>query len=242
MTVSKVLVTGASGGIGAAVARAFAAGGHEVCGTSRRADGVAQALEGADGEWFGVAYDAGAQGGVDALMKTLKERDFAPEVLVNNAGVTSDNLLMRMGEDEWNRVIEVNLNATFRLSKACLRGMVKARCGRIVNISSVVALSGNAGQCNYVASKAGLIGFTKSLAAEVAARNITVNCVAPGFIETAMTAGLSEQRRAEVLAHIPVGRFGVCEEVAGLVVFLASDEAAYITGETVNISGGLYMR
>lgn len=241
----KVLVTGATRGIGAAVLKAFAAAGCEVCGTASRDEGAAhidEALKAAGGKGFGLRYAADEEGGAEALAAALKERDFAPDVLVNNAGITRDNLLMRMDDDEWEQVLEVNLNAVFRLSKACLRGMVKARRGRIVNISSVIALSGNAGQCNYAASKAGLIGFTKSLAHEVAARNITVNCVAPGFIETSMTEGLSEEVRAAALARIPVGRFGACEEVASVVLFLASDAAAYITGETINISGGMYMR
>ena len=245
MSEKKVLITGASGGIGGAVVNVFAADGYEVCGTSTSDDGaerITGAIEVAGGKGFGLRYDAGAQDGVESLMQALKEREFAPDVLVNNAGITCDNLLMRMSEDDWARVMDVNLNAVFRLSKACLRPMLKAHWGRIINISSVVALSGNPGQSNYVASKAGMLGFTKSLAAEVAARNITVNCVAPGFIETPMTEALSEEQRAAVMERIPAGRFGTCEEVAHAVRFLASAAADYITGETLNLSGGLYMR
>ena len=244
----KALVTGASGGIGSAIVGAFVAAGYETYGTSTSdagAEKITQLIEQGGGRGCGLHFDAAAADGADKLMSALKDKDCAPNapnILVNNAGITQDNLLMRLSDDDWSRVLDINLGSVFRLSKACLRGMVKERWGRIINISSVVALSGNPGQSNYVASKAGMIGFTKSLAAEVAARGVTVNCVAPGFIETPMTEALSEEQRERVMERIPAGRFGTADEVAGVVAFLCSDAAAYMTGETINLSGGLYMR
>jgi 3-oxoacyl-[acyl-carrier protein] reductase len=178
---------------------------------------------------------------IEALMNALIDHHGSPAVLINNAGITRDNLLLRMKDDEWNAIIQTNLNSVFRLSKACLKGMMKARQGRIVNITSVVGATGNPGQTNYAAAKAGVIGFTKSLAREVGSRNITVNAVAPGFIDTDMTRALSDEQKGSLLGNIPLGRLGSVDEVAGAVVFLCSDAAAYITGETMHVNGGMYM-
>jgi 3-oxoacyl-[acyl-carrier protein] reductase len=178
---------------------------------------------------------------VDAALTRLTQELGAPTVLVNNAGITRDNLLMRMKDAEWDSVIDTNLSSVFRLSKACLRPMMKARKGRIINISSVVGATGNAGQTNYAAAKAGMIGFTKSLAREIGARGVTVNCVAPGFIDTDMTRALDESQREQLLAGIPLGRLGSPGEIASVVAFLASPNAAYITGETIHVNGGMYM-
>lgn len=240
----KVLVTGASGGIGLAVLQAFAREGYSVCGTSTRDAGirkVTRALDEEQLEGMCVLYDVSEERATERLTESLKAHDFTPDILVNNLGITRDQLLMRMSEEDWTQVLDINLTSVYRLSKACLRNMMKARRGRIINISSVVALSGNPGQCNYTASKAGMLGFSRSLAIEVANRGVTVNCVAPGFIETPMTNKLTGAQRDVVLGRIPAGRFGQAEEVAAVVLFLASDAGAYITGETINISGGLYM-
>jgi 3-oxoacyl-[acyl-carrier protein] reductase len=181
------------------------------------------------------------QDSVDAVLAAMAEAQGAPSILVNNAGITRDNLLLRMKDAEWDQIIDTNLTSVYRLSKACLRAMTKARKGRIINITSVVAMSGNAGQANYAAAKAGMIGFTKSLAREVGSRGITVNCVAPGFIDTDMTRALNEQQRQGLLGNIPLGRLGQPEEIASVVAFLASPGAAYVTGETIQVNGGMYM-
>lgn len=238
------LVSGASRGIGAAIADALAASGHVVVGTATTAEGAERisarfAEKGLPGR--GAVLDVASSAGVDTLIDELARREGAPLVLVNNAGITRDNLLMRMKDEEWQSVIETNLGSIYRLSKAVLRGMTKARWGRIINITSVVGSMGNAGQTNYAASKAGMAGFTRSLAREIGSRGITVNCVAPGFIDTDMTRELPEAQRSRLLEQIPLGRLGDAAEVAAVVAFLASDAAAYVTGETLHVNGGMYM-
>ena len=238
------LVTGASRGIGRAILEQLARDGFDVIGTATADAGVA-AIEtrlreaGLAGRATAVRVDESAS--VDALFERLKTDDVTPLVLVNNAGVTRDNLLLRMGDEEWRDVMETNVSSLFRLCKPILRGMMRARWGRIVNVSSVVARMGNPGQSNYVASKAAIEGFTRALAQEVGSRNITVNAVAPGFIATDMTQALTDEQRQAMLARIPLGRMGNAEEIARVVGFLASDAAAYITGETIHVNGGLYM-
>ena len=239
-----VLVTGASRGIGAAVAEALAVQGAVVIGTattSTGASGITAALAKIGGNCRGVELNVAERASVEALFDALKEAGQLPEILVNNAGITRDNLLMRMTDDEWNSVIETDLTSLYRVCKAALKGMMRARFGRIINISSVVGLMGNAGQTNYASAKAGMIGFSKALAREVASRNITVNTVAPGFIETDMTRELGEKQTEVLLAQIPSGRLGTPADIAAAVVFLASDAGSYITGETLNINGGLVM-
>ncbi|MBK1642293.1 3-oxoacyl-ACP reductase [Chromatium okenii] len=238
------LVTGASRGIGRALLLALAAQGATVVGTATTdagAAGITQALSDAGYIGGGLVLNVGEQASVDALLAQMTAQFGAPTILVNNAGITRDNLLMRMKNDEWDAVIDTNLTSVYRLSKACLRGMTKARKGRIINITSVIGATGNAGQTNYAAAKAGMIGFTKALAREVGSRAITVNCVAPGFIDTDMTRALPEAQREGLLGSIPLGRLGQPEEIAGAVVFLASAAAAYITGETLHVNGGMHM-
>jgi 3-oxoacyl-[acyl-carrier protein] reductase len=238
------LVTGASRGIGRAILLALAAQGAAVAGTATTAAGaasIAQALTDGGYVGSGLVLNVGEQASVDAALAQVTEQLGAPTILVNNAGITRDNLLMRMKNDEWDAVIDTNLSSVFRLSKACLRGMTKARKGRIINIASVIGATGNAGQTNYSAAKAGMIGFTKALAREVGSRAITVNCIAPGFIDTDMTRALPEAQRESLLGTIPLGRLGQPEEIAGAVVFLASAAGAYITGETLHINGGMHM-
>jgi 3-oxoacyl-[acyl-carrier protein] reductase len=238
------LVTGASRGIGRAIALTLGAHGAAVVGTATTADGadrISSALREAGVDGRGLIMDVTDQGSIDAALGAMADAFGAPSVLVNNAGITRDNLLMRMKDAEWDQIIDTNLTSVYRLCKACMRTMTKARKGRIINITSVVAMSGNAGQANYAAAKAGMIGFTKSLAREVGSRGITVNCVAPGFIDTDMTRALNEQQRQTLLTAIPLGRLGQPEEIASVVVFLASPAAAYITGETIQVNGGMYM-
>jgi len=238
------LVTGASRGIGRAIAVALAAQGASVAGTATTlagADRIAETIAQADAKGSGVVLDVADAASVEAALARVAAELGAPTILVNNAGITRDNLLMRMKDDEWSAVIETNLSAVYRLCKACLRPMMKARAGRIVNIASVVGLSGNAGQTNYAAAKAGMMGFTKSLAREVGSRGITVNCVAPGFIDTDMTRALDDAQRDELLKGIPLGRLGQAEEIASAVAYLVSPGAAYITGETLHVNGGMYM-
>ncbi|MBV5310251.1 3-oxoacyl-ACP reductase FabG [Chromatium okenii] len=238
------LVTGASRGIGRAILMALAAQGATVAGTATTeagAAGIAQALNEAGYAGIGLVLNVADQASVDATLAQITEQLGAPTILVNNAGITRDNLLMRMKNDEWDAVIDTNLSSVFRLSKACLRGMTKARKGRIINIASVIGATGNAGQTNYAAAKAGMMGFTKALAREVGSRAITVNCIAPGFIDTDMTRALPEAQRDSLLGTIPLGRLGQPEEIAGAVVFLASAAGAYITGETLHINGGMHM-
>jgi 3-oxoacyl-[acyl-carrier protein] reductase len=240
----SALVTGATRGIGRAILERLGRDGLFVVGTATSDDG-AKAIEthiaevGIDGRAFVARVDDSAS--VDALIDRLKAENIAPLVLVNNAGVTRDNLLLRMSESEWNDVINTNVSGLYRLCKPLLRGMTRARWGRIVNLSSVVGRMGNPGQSNYVASKAAIEGFTRALAQEVGSRNITVNAVAPGFIATDMTQALTDEQKQTMLARIPLGRMGSVEEIAHVVAFLVSDAAAYITGETIHINGGLYM-
>lgn len=237
------IVTGASRGIGAAIATCLAESGATVIGTATTGQGaevisVRLREQGYKGE--GMALDVTDGDSIAAVLKEIQEKYGAPQILVNNAGITNDNLLMRMSDDEWLNVINTNLNSAFRMSKACLRGLMKARWGRIINISSVISRMGNPGQANYSASKAGVEGFTRSLAKEVGSRNVTVNAVAPGFIDTDMTRELSEEHKAFMLSGVALNRLGTPEEVAGVVRFLCSEEAAYITGETIHVNGGLY--
>ncbi|MEE4145022.1 MAG: 3-oxoacyl-ACP reductase FabG [Halieaceae bacterium] len=238
------LVTGASRGIGQAIAKHLADAGFIVVGTATTDAGasrITQYLHESGNEGCGMALNVADDDSVNAVVKAINEQFGAPLVVVNNAGITRDNILMRMKPDEWNDVLNTNLTALYRVSKACLRGMTKARWGRIVNITSVVGSMGNMGQANYAATKAGAEGFSRALARELGSRSITVNCVAPGFIDTDMTRELSEEQRALMLGQIPLGRLGSAQEIAALVAFICSDAAAYITGETVHINGGMYM-
>lgn len=239
------LVTGASRGIGAAIADSLGAIGHVVIGTATTDTGAARISErfaAAGIAGTGMALDVASPAAIDDVLARIADAYGAPLILVNNAGVTRDNILMRMKEEEWQGVIDTNLSSVFRLSKAVMRGMTKARWGRIVSVSSVVASMGNAGQANYAASKAGIEGFSRSLAREIGSRGITVNCVAPGFIDTDMTRELPEQQRQGLLGQIPAGRLGDATEVAAVVAFLASEAAGYVTGETIHVNGGMYMR
>ena len=235
------LVTGASRGIGAAIAAALAAAGATVIGTATSqggADAIGKAL---GGNGRGVVLNIADESSVEAALKDIQAKEGAPTILVNNAGITRDNLLMRMKADEWDDVIATNLTGVYRLCKGCLRGMMKAKKGRIINIASVIGVMGNAGQSNYAAAKAGIIGFSKSLAREIGSRNITVNVVAPGFIDTDMTRVLADEQRGAMLAQVPLGRLGESEDIANAVLFLASAAAAYVTGETLHVNGGMLM-
>ncbi|MGF7161078.1 3-oxoacyl-[acyl-carrier protein] reductase [Rhodoligotrophos appendicifer] len=235
------LVTGATGGIGAAIARVLHNQGAVVVLSGTRQDRL-DALQAELGERsFTVACDLGDSAAVEALVPRAEEQAKQVDILVNNAGLTRDGLAIRMKDDDWSRVIEVNLTAAFRLSRAALKGMMKRRTGRIISVTSVVGTTGNPGQANYAASKAGLVGMTKALAQEVASRGITVNCVAPGFIETPMTAALNEKQREAILGNIPTGRMGSAEEIAAAILYLASPEAAYVTGQTLHVNGGMAM-
>lgn len=240
----NALVTGASRGIGRAIALALAAAGASVIGTATSAEGAArigEQLSAAPVRGRGAVWNATDAASTEALLKELEAAGALPTILVNNAGIARDGLILRMKSEEWEQTLAVNLSSVFRLTKGCLRHMLRERQGRIVSIGSVVGAIGNAGQVHYSAAKAGLVGFTKALAREVATRQITVNTVAPGFIETDMTAALNEAQRAAYLAQIPMGRFGTVEEVAQAVVFLVSPSAAYITGQTLHVNGGMYM-
>lgn len=240
-TKQVALVTGASRGIGKAIAERLAADGFFVVGTATTDNG-AEAISAYLGEsGKGFKLNVADPESIDALIKSVTDSFGAPLVLVNNAGITRDNLLMRMKDEEWDDIISTNLTSVYRMSKAVLRGMTKAKYGRIINISSVVGATGNAGQANYAAAKAGMIGFGKSLAKEVGSRNITVNTVAPGFIDTDMTKELSDDIKAKLLAGIPLARLGNAEEIAHAVAFLASTGASYITGETLHVNGGMFM-
>jgi 3-oxoacyl-[acyl-carrier protein] reductase len=236
-----VLVTGASRGIGRAIAESFLALGATVLGTATSESGAASISEYLGKSGKGFVLNVTENESIEALFEAIKQEFGSVDVLVNNAGITRDNLLMRMKDDEWDDIINTNLTPIFKLSKAALRPMMKKRAGRIINVGSVVGTMGNAGQANYAAAKAGVIGFTKSLAREVASRGITVNTVAPGFIETDMTKALNEEQRAATLANVPAGRLGDPKEIAATVVFLASEGAAYINGETIHVNGGMYM-
>jgi 3-oxoacyl-[acyl-carrier protein] reductase len=235
------LVTGASRGIGAAIAAAIAGAGAKVVGTATSADGASRISETLGERGRGAVLDIANEESVQALFKELQDNEGAPTIVVNNAGITRDNLLLRMKAQEWEDVLATNLTGAYRVCKASLRGMMKARYGRIINIASVIGVMGNPGQANYAAAKAGIIGFSKSLAREVGSRMITVNVVAPGFIDTDMTRVLPEDQRQALLAQIPLGRLGETADIANAVTFLASDAAAYVTGETLHVNGGMLM-
>jgi 3-oxoacyl-[acyl-carrier protein] reductase len=236
------LVTGASRGIGAAIAKRLSADGARVIGTATTQEGAARisaALNAQGGR--GVVLDVTHQASIDGVIADIESNEGPVAILCNNAGITRDGLLLRMKQDDWDAVLQTNLASVFRLSKAVLRGMMKARQGRIISITSVVGLMGNPGQANYAAAKAGILGFTKSLAREVGSRSITVNAIAPGFIDTDMTRALNEAQHTTLNVQIPLGRLGQPAEIAGAVAFLCSADAAYITGETLHVNGGMYM-
>ncbi len=238
------LVTGATRGIGQAIAQALAGAGARVVGTATTAEGarsIDAAFVQAGLSGRGVQLDVNDGTAVDALLESIASAEGGVSILVNNAGITRDNLLMRMSEDEWDSIIDTNLKSVWRLSRSVLRPMMKARRGRIVNIGSVVGSIGNAGQVNYAASKAGMLGFTRALAREVGSRNITVNCVAPGFIDTDMTRALKPEQKTALLGQVPLGRLGEASDVAAAVLFLASPAAGYVTGSTLHVNGGLFM-
>lgn len=235
------LVTGASRGIGRAIALRLAADGFKVLGTATTGEGADRISNDLGDAGAGLVLDLRSTESIEALFQNIKENHEPPLVLVNNAGITRDNIALRMKDDEWDDVIQTNLSSLFRVTKHCLRGMTKARFGRIINLTSVVGAMGNAGQSNYAAAKAGIVGYSKSLAAELGSRGISVNCIAPGLIGTDMTDALTEDQRNAMLDRIPMGRLGEADEVAALAAFLASDQAGYITGETIHINGGMYM-
>ncbi|ATG17094.1 3-oxoacyl-ACP reductase FabG [Providencia alcalifaciens] len=235
------LVTGASRGIGKAIALTLASRGATVIGTATSEKGAEAITAYLEGKGKGLALNVTDPASIEETLTQIRAEFGEIDILVNNAGITRDNLLMRMKDDEWQDIIDTNLSSVYRLSKSVLRAMMKKRCGRIISIASVVGVMGNAGQTNYAAAKAGLIGFSKSLAREVASRGITVNVVAPGFIETDMTKALTDEQRAGILSQVPADRLGDAQEIASAVAFLASDEAAYITGETLHVNGGMYM-
>ncbi|QEX23157.1 beta-ketoacyl-ACP reductase [Hypericibacter adhaerens] len=241
LTGKKALVTGASGGIGGAIAKALHAQGAEV-GLSGTKVAALEALAGELGERAKVLpANLGEAGGAESLAKSAEAALGQVDILVNNAGLTRDGLAVRMRDEDWNAVLDVNLGAAFRLCRALLMPMMRRRWGRIIGITSIVGVTGNPGQANYAASKAGMIGMSKALAAEVASRHITVNCVAPGFIATAMTDALNEKQKTELLSRVPMGRLGAAEDIAAAVVYLAANEAAYVTGQTLHVNGGMAM-
>ena len=235
------LVTGASRGIGAAIAASLAAAGATVVGTATSEAGAHGISETLADNGRGAVLNIADHDSVQSAIADIVKNEGSPSILVNNAGITRDNLLLRMKPDEWDDVLSTNLSGAYRVSKACLRGMIKARKGRIINISSVIGVTGNAGQSNYAAAKAGIIGFSKSLAREIGSRNITVNVVAPGFIDTDMTRVLPEDQREAMLRQIPLGRLGNGDDIASAVLFLASAAGGYITGETLHVNGGMLM-
>jgi 3-oxoacyl-[acyl-carrier protein] reductase len=238
------LVTGASRGIGHAIALKLGRQGATVVGTATTEDSaqlISRSLEEAGIKGAGMKLNVNDGAQIEHILKTVREKFGDIVILVNNAGITRDNLLLRMKDEEWDEIMETDLKSVFRLSRAVLRAMVKARYGRIINISSVVGATGNMGQANYAAAKAGIFGFSKSLAREVGSRNITVNCIAPGFIQTDMTRALSDKQQQDLIQHVPLGRLGKPEEIASAVAFLASPDAGYITGATLHVNGGMYM-
>ena len=238
------LVTGASRGIGAAIADSLAANGAFVIGTATSENGalaIDARLKAAGFDGAGLVLNVTSQESINDVLKTCTDLRGAPTILVNNAGITRDNLLMRMKEDEWQAIMDTNLSSVYRMSKAVLRGMMKAKQGRIISVTSVVGATGNPGQANYSAAKAGVAGFSRAMAREVASRNITVNTVAPGFIDTDMTRALPEEQREKLIKDIPLSRLGTAEDIAAAVLFLASDDASYITGTEIHVNGGMYM-
>ena len=237
----KVLVTGASGGIGKAIAIELSSNGADLCLTGRNKSELERLQKLIGGNCQIIISDLSKSEGIDELANSAQEKMGQIDILINNAGITRDNLFMRMSEEDWNEVINVNLNSIFKLTKQLIKGMIKRRYGRIINITSVIGVAGGAGQSNYSASKAGIIAMSKSLAQEVGSRSVTVNSIAPGFIETNMTAELSDDRKEEILHSISVGRLGKPDDIAGAVCFLASDKASYITGQTIHINGGMLM-
>ncbi|MBA2660311.1 MAG: 3-oxoacyl-ACP reductase FabG [Nitrosospira sp.] len=237
-------VTGASRGIGHAIALKLGEQGATVVGTATTEDGarlISRSLEESNIKGAGMQLNVNDAVQIEHVFKTVREKFGDIVILVNNAGITRDNLLMRMKDKEWDEIMETDLKSVFRLSRAVLRGMVKARYGRIINISSVVGATGNMGQANYAAAKAGIFGFSKSLAREVGSRSITVNCIAPGFVQTDMTRALSDKQQQDLIQHVPLGRLGKPEEIASAVAFIASPDAGYITGATLHVNGGMYM-
>ncbi len=241
LTGKRALVTGATGGIGAAIAKALHAQGATVCLSGTRAAVLDEVKASLGERAHAVVCNLSDPADVDKLIPAAEEAMGGLDILVNNAGITRDNLAMRMKNEEWQSVLDVNLTAAFTLIRASMRGMMRARWGRVINITSVVGVTGNAGQANYAASKAGMIGMSKSLAHEVASRNITINCIAPGFIETAMTGVLTDKQKEAILGAVPAGRLGQADEIAAGAVYLASEEAAYVTGQTLHINGGMAM-
>lgn len=235
------LVTGASRGIGASIATVLAAAGATVVGTATSQGGADSISKSLGDRGRGIVLNVAEDESVQAALKDMRANEGNPSILVNNAGITRDNLLMRMKQEDWDDVMATNLTGLFRMSKACLRGMMKAKRGRIINIASVVAVMGNAGQANYAATKAGMVGFSKSLAREIGSRGITVNVVSPGFIDTDMTKSLNDEQRNVMLDQVPLGRLGAAEEIANAVLFLAAPSGAYITGETLHVNGGMVM-
>ncbi|MEZ0260704.1 MAG: 3-oxoacyl-[acyl-carrier-protein] reductase [Alphaproteobacteria bacterium] len=241
LTGKKALVTGASGGIGGAIAKALKAQGAEVGLAGRNVEALQKLATEIGAGAHVLPGDLATAEAAEALIKSAEEKMGQVDILVNNAGLTKDGLFMRMKDEDWQVVQDVNLTAPFRLTRAAIRGMMKRRFGRIINITSVVGVTGNPGQANYCASKAGMIGMSKSMAAEVASRGITVNCIAPGFIATPMTEALNEEQKAKINATIPAGAMGTSEDIAASVVYLASDEAKYVTGQTLHVNGGMAM-
>jgi 3-oxoacyl-[acyl-carrier protein] reductase len=244
LTGQRALVTGATRGIGAAILQNLRDAGAVVIGTATTeagAQSIQKSIDDAGAVGLGAVLNVADPSQCEALIKTIEEKFGTVSILVNNAGITRDTLLMRMKDDDWSAVIDTNLTSVFRLSRAVMKGMMKARHGRIINITSVVGFMGNAGQTNYVAAKAGMVGFSKALAREVGSRNITVNCVAPGFIDTDMTKSLSEEQVTKLVANVPLGRLGQADDIAEAVLFLASSQASYITGNTIHINGGMHM-
>lgn len=235
------LVTGATGGIGGAIAKALHAQGAIVGISGRNEAKLNELAAELKDRVVVLPADLSSKEAAEALVKSAEEKMEKVDILVNNAGLTRDGLSMRMKDEDWQQVIDVNMTATFKLAQACQRGMMKRRWGRIVNVASVVGVTGNPGQCNYVASKAGMIGWSKAMAAEIASRNITVNCVAPGFIATAMTEALTDDQKARINSTIPAGKMGSSEDIAAAVAFLASEEAGYVTGSTIHVNGGMAM-
>ena len=237
----KVLLTGASGGLGKAIAIELAKNGADICLTGRNQVELKDLQKTIGGKTEVVLSDLSNPTGINDLANTAQEKMGQIDILINNAGITRDNLFMRMSDDDWNDVMNINLNSIFKLTKLLIKGMIKRRFGRIINITSVIGVAGGAGQSNYSASKAGIIALSKSLAQEVGSRSVTVNSIAPGFIETNMTAGLNDDRKEQILESISMGRLGKPEDISGAVCFLASDKASYITGQTLHINGGMLM-